>query len=78
VEISLLPSSQADGFLATKPSSTFSEAMKKVLEGFVKNGGITEYKKDIIQTNNLLKNDKIQRNNLVISDKIQGNNFAVF
>lgn len=52
--------------------------MKKVLEGFVKNGGITEYKKDIIQTNNLLKNDKIQRNNLVISDKIQGNNFAVF
>ncbi len=29
----------ADGFLAGKPSNTFLEAMEKVLEGLVKNGG---------------------------------------
>ena len=32
------------------------------------------YKKDIFQTNNLVKNDKIQRNNSSKIDKIQGNN----
>ena len=32
------------------------------------------YKKYIIQTNNLAKNDKIQRNNLSEFDKIQRNN----
>jgi hypothetical protein len=30
---------QADVFLATKPSDTFWKATEKVLEGFVKTGG---------------------------------------
>lgn len=38
IEISLLPSSHADVFLAGKPSNTFSMAFEKVLEGLVKNG----------------------------------------
>lgn len=38
VEISLLPSSHADVFLAGKPSITFLKAFKKVMEGLVKNG----------------------------------------
>ncbi len=29
----------ADAFLAGKPSNTFYMAIKKVLDGFVKNGG---------------------------------------
>jgi hypothetical protein len=34
---------------------------------------VQKYKKDIIQTNNLVKNDKIQGNNSTEFDKIQRN-----
>ena len=37
IEISLLPSSQADGILATKPSNTFWKAIEKVLDGLLTN-----------------------------------------
>ena len=33
------------GFLAGKPSNTFLEAMEKVLEGLVKNGGVRALRK---------------------------------
>ena len=37
-----LPKTQlnADAFLAGKPSNTFLKAIEKVLDGFVKNGGV--------------------------------------
>ena len=36
------------------------------------------YKKEIIQTNNLIKNEKIQRNNSTKIEKIQRNNSLLF